>query len=218
MVLILNKSATSKRHAYNGFGVLELVVVLFVFAVTVISLIDIYMLYNKIHTKEYLTVELQNSANMSISTLRSMIGSASSVEKEYTFLSNTVSTAICPSYKCVTSDKVLVLKIPSLDSSQNLINASYDYAVFYLGDGDDNDTTADELIYTLEAASSTYRKSVTKKQIARFVNQLIFRYNNINVAKTSVIGVYIKTEDTRYELKPITSSFELAISVNLRNK
>ncbi len=218
MVLILNKFSVQNGQKSNGFGVLELVVVLFVFTITVVSLIEIYMLYNLVHAREYLILELQNAANMAISALRSTIVTSSSVEKDYTFSSGVVDAAICPANKCTTSDKVLVLKIPSLDSSQNVISSSYDYAVFYVGDGDDADTTADELFYTLQAASSTYRKSITKKQIARFVNKLIFHYNNTDLVKTSVIDIYLKTEDTRYELRTIVSSFEINTSINLRNR
>jgi len=202
----------------SGMGVLELVVVMFIFAATVISLIEIYILYNTIHVRENLIIDIQGAANMAASTIHSSTVMASSVEKEYIFLANSVSTTICPANKCTTSDKVLVFKIPSLDTSQNLITSSYDYVVFYVGDGDDSDTVADELLYTLEAASSTYRKSISKKQVARFVNQLTFYYNNIDLTKTSAIELYIKTEDTRYELHPITRNFEINTTINLRNR
>lgn len=107
-----------------------------------------------------------------------------------------------------TSSTVLVLKVPTVNSSGQIIAGSYDTVVYRR-----NPSNLSELQEITDAQSGSSRFDGTHI-IARFVTNLLFRYNNIDYSSASTVTTFLKTGDmVRGALKESANQ----ITVRLRN-
>lgn len=108
-----------------------------------------------------------------------------------------------------TGTNVLVLKVPSIDSSDNVIAANYDHIAVYR---DATDTTA---IKTDTQISGASQRPSGKKIITKYNSILAFRYNDPTPADATRVQVYLRnaltTRSTTVTAKAWTAIF-------LRNK
>ena len=99
----------------------------------------------------------------------------------------------------------LILEIPSIDNSGNVIANTYDYARFYL--------VGTDVYRHLEAYDLSSRTSGTKR-LGSTVQTLTFIYNNSDFPRVSAITVDVQT---RAQVKQNVLSYHLREYVRLRN-
>jgi hypothetical protein len=89
-----------------------------------------------------------------------------------------------------TSENTLILELPSVDSNQNIIPNTYDYAVFHLKPSDQT-----KLILSIEASPQSSRVS-GDTLISSSVEKIIFSCNDSDFSKVALISVYLSSSRT----------------------
>lgn len=158
----------------QGFTLIETLIVIVLSASMMVALSLLINSFNTAYTYERASALSASSARSVLSEAESLTLSASHVIQSHTFQSTTYTS----------SSEVLVLEIPSIDSSGNIIPSTYDYAVFYT-----NGTYAYRLLMT-DAASN--RASGTK-QLSDTISSLTFSYNSADFALVNTVTVDVQT-------------------------
>ena len=132
-----------------------------------------------------------NEAQKTISALtsstdRGIYRISSSIQQS----SQILSSAVISGTTFTTSSSVLVLKIPTVNSSGQIISGSYDTVVYRR-----NPSDLSELQEITDAEAGSARFDGTHL-IARFVTNLLFRYNNSDYSSASTATVFLKTGTT----------------------
>lgn len=108
----------------------------------------------------------------------------------------------------VTSSSILVLKMPTVDASNDIVSGSYDYIAFYR-DGSD----ATKIYSDTEAATGS--KRLTGKKLVTANNLILtFRYNDPDVSKASRVQVYLVNTQTK---RATTLTTKAWTSIHFRN-
>ncbi len=224
MVLILDRfkhlDSKNKLHTQNGVTLLETVITIFIIAVMIVALIDIYLVYNATSNRAMVVNNMNYNLNNGSVLIRNLVSKADVIKKQHVFTTALLCTSSAtPTTTCSTTQDVLVLQIPSLDSSQNP-TSTFDNAVIYLADGIDSDTKKDEIWYSLEASPNTYRTSIYNRKIASSIDALglIFRYNHVDPTQSTNVQIFIKSKEIAYTHRIETSSAESNTLVSLRNR
>ncbi|KPJ86145.1 hypothetical protein AMJ57_00010 [Parcubacteria bacterium SG8_24] len=107
------------------------------------------------------------------------------------------------------SDDQLVLEMPAINSSWEIIDGSYDYIAFY------RDGTEPEKIFSdTEAATGSYR--ITGQKLVADNNiQIAFRYNNADITDASRVSVYMVNQQVTRGATVTTRAWT---SIFLRNR
>jgi len=160
---------------FRGFTLIESVIVIALGACMMVAIAVLAFHFNG-------TVSYQQAIAQSS-------GSASAVMREielFTLPSSAVlETHSFSDSSYTSSSTVLVLEVPSIDSSNNSIANAYDYAAFYT-DG----TNAYRL---LEANTLSRRASGTKK-LSSTIHTLTFAYDSVDFAEVKMITVDVQTQ------------------------
>lgn len=106
----------------KGFTLVEILIVMGITAIAGILLVVIIVNSSGLFTQQSTKVTEGLNINDALVQIRNTIKGASAVVTSYTSGSQTF----------VTGSSQLILKVPSLDSSNNIIADTYDYFVFYL--------------------------------------------------------------------------------------
>lgn len=160
----------------SGFTLIETTIII---ALSVSMMLALgTLIYNFNTTSSYGKASSQSfgSATTIMKEIESLALPAKAILQTHTFSSGTYTS----------TSTSLVLEIPSIDNSGNVIANTYDYAAFYVS----GTTTAYRL---LEAHASSIRLSGTKK-LSTFVSSLTFSFGNTDFTKVGSTTVDIQTE------------------------
>ena len=138
------------------------------------------------------------------STDRGIYRVSSSIQQSSQILSD----AVISGTTHTTSSSALVLKIPTVNSSGQIISGSYDTVVYRR-----NPSDLSELQEITDAETGSARFDGTHL-IARFVTNLLFRYNNSNYSLASTATVFLKTGTT---VRGVLKESANQTTVRLRN-
>lgn len=186
-----------------GFSLVEILVALGVASVAGVILISILVSGNSLFMQQNSNVFQGLSLNHATEQINDSISQASQVANSYPEMS--------PTY--VTSESVLVLKIPSIDSSGNIIDQKFDYIV--ISQDDQKSNILRKRVFPDPSSSRKNENGV----LATTVSSLTFSYldsNNITVSPPSATKISFSimlTEKAGSDNK--TSS--VSGQVNLRN-
>jgi len=184
-------------RASRGFTLTETLVVVAVSAILGAAITGIWIGYNNFFALEQTTVVVATSASRVVSVAEAAMLQASSVESSHTFTnSGTTLTS---------GTSTLVLKLPTVNSSGNVVSNSYDYIAIYA-----SNTNAYEQI---DAAAGSARVSGTTI-LSTALSALTFTYyaNPITAATSTFIDVQTSTS-----LVSGTASSHLHETLYLRN-
>jgi len=84
----------------------------------------------------------------------------------------------------------LVLQLPSLDSSYNVIAGTYDYIAFY------RDATATTKVFTDTEPGSGSIRVGGKRLMSAYNQTMTFRYNNAAISSADRVSVYLVNQQT----------------------
>lgn len=184
------------KHKRNGFTLIE---VIFAVAILIFMFVAITYLYNNyynVYGFQQTNVSVADSAHAAMRELQNAALQADKIIASHTFSGNTYNTG----------QHTLVLEIPSIDGSQNIVSGKYDYVVFYI--------TGKNLYKRFQADAASSRSS-SLTTISTIVSTLTFTYDNANLAQASKISTDI---DVQKAAGKRTVTYHLAQEIYLRNK
>lgn len=148
----------------KGFTLLELVITLSIAAVAGVLLIQLLVQNNGLFFQQQATVSQGLNLNNAVSQISNDIRSSNGVVSGYPIISPTI----------LSSQSSLVISIPSIDPSGNVISNTYDYIV--VGQDGQNSSLLREWLYSDPASSRTSKNRVLVKDLSL----IRFYYMNSN--------------------------------------
>lgn len=182
----------------RGITLIETMIGIFISVLLMIILSYCLVIVLRLNEAQKTISALTSSTDRGIYRISSSIEQSSQIQ----------TSAVISGTTYTTSSTVLVLKIPSVNSSGQIIAGSYDTVVYLR-----NPSSASEIQEITDAQTGSTRFDGTHI-IARFVTNLLFRYNNSTYSSSSMATVFLKTGATvRGALKESANQ----ITVRLRN-
>lgn len=166
------------HHRYikrRAFTLIETVIVIAISVFVISALGFLIYSFNTISSYEKTSMQSSGSATAIMREIESLALPANAVLQTHTF----------PNATYTSTPNSLVLEIPSIDSSGNVVENAYDYAAFYVI----GTTNAYRL---LEANALSARVSGTK-QLSSTVSSFTFSYNDTDFTKVSTTTADIQT-------------------------
>lgn len=159
----------------RAFTLVETIVVI-ALSVTMMTVLGfLFFMFNNILSYEQASSQSSGSASAVIREMESLIFPANAVLQMHVFSGATYTS----------SSTVLVLEIPSIDSSGNIIANTYDYAAFY--------SVGTNTYRLLETNGSSARVSGTK-QLSSTISALTFSYGNSDFTQVSTTTIDVQTQ------------------------
>lgn len=179
----------------RGFTLIESIIVIFLFALVMLAVVDMYISFNKSYSKQVASINTSLSAAALMDEVLKMGLQANAVVSSHTYSGTTYNS----------NGSTLVLSLPSIDASGNILSSKYDYAIFYLS----GSTT----YRVLDVDASSVRPPGSRK-LSDVVGELAFTYNNGIPSSATKVTVDATTTSTA---ESQTFTTHLTQEVNLRN-
>lgn len=187
------------RKYNSGVTIFEVIVAFSLMSVVIIILADVFIMHSKIFNTSSGKAEVQFQSVSMADVMGKYIRLADSVVEEYVIGGE--------SYE--TSSSELVLKMPSIDASDNIIADTWDYIAFYR-----DETDVAKFFYEMEADPASSRVSI-KKILSDYVSGLNFIYDNAIIGDIGAVSIEVFLKRTSMNLSQRSRMFT---SYNLGNK
>lgn len=185
-----------KKSNESGFSFIEAIFASAILAFVLVAFVVLYINFFKFYNRQQAEMKLGDSARNAVKELQNAALQADKIVASHSF-SGTV---------YVTDQDTLVLEIPSIDGSGNVISGKHDYAVFY---------KTVENLYKLTEADAASSRPDSLKQLSESVVTLTFTCNNPDLAIANKIDMDIQMQ-TFLGVQVI--SYHLYQEIYLRNK
>ena len=182
----------------RGITLIETMIGLAISALLVVILSYCLVIVLRLNEAQKTVSALTSSTDRGIYRISSSIQQSSQI----------LSSAVISGTTHTTSSSALVLKIPAVNSSGQIISGSYDTVLYRR-----NPSDLSELQEITDAETGSARFDGTHL-IARFVTNLLFRYNNSNYSLASTATVFLKTGTT---VRGVLKESANQTTVRLRN-
>jgi len=177
----------------SGFSLMEGIAVLGVMSMLLIIIAQIVS-YD-VYAKQTAKADNSTSAVLAARTISESARGAMEILATYT-INGTVYTS---------SADELVLKVPAVDDTGNIVIDSYDYIAFYR---DGTDPT--KIFSDIEPDANSYRYP-GQKLVTAYNAAMVFRYDNPDIASATRVSIYIRNaqvvRNTNLEAEAWTSIF-----------
>lgn len=183
------------KLAKRGFSFIEAVMAIAILIFILVALVYLYYSYTKVYYYQQAVQNVSGSASIAANELQSTVMQADHIVASHSFSGHTYTTG----------QSTLVLEIPSIDSSGNIVSSKYDYAVFYV---------SGTRLYRLVQSDAASSRPSGLKQLSDVLGNLTLTYNNADLSKADKIDADIQMQTiTRGQ----TVSYSLHQEVYLRN-
>lgn len=169
-----NQQMTNHPQQQDGFTIIEVVIVLGVSTVLLLGLLNLFDWHQKVYVMEEATVRTTNDVRNTLMGMSEYIAQASNILSSRNF-NGTDRT---------TGGNAIVLEVPSVSSSHNIIPVTYDYVAFYLENG--------SVYQEIELGTGSVRTGGTKR-LAENVQTFALTYNNSNPTEASRVSIDLQT-------------------------
>ena len=183
----------------RGITLIETMIGLAISALLVVILSYCLIIVLRLNEAQKTVSALTSSTDRGIYRISSSIQQSSQI----------LSSAVISGTTYTTSSSALALTIPTVNSSGQIISGSYDTVVYRR-----NPSDLSELQEITDAEAGSARFDGTHL-IARFVTNLLFRYNNSNYALASTATVLLKAGTT---VRGVLKESANQTTVRLRNQ
>jgi len=180
----------------RGFTLIETVVVVAISAVALIALANLFFIFNSIYGYQQAFMAAAGSSGASMNAFELSVLPAGQILASHDFSGTTYSSGA----------NTLVLELPSVNSSGDIIQGTNDYVAFY--------TSSTKLYRLTQAAAGSVRVSELK-QLSATLLSLDLTYDNADLTKATNVIVDIQT---RSSFKQQTVRSHLSEQLYLRNK
>jgi type II secretory pathway pseudopilin PulG len=184
------------RSNKSGFSLIEALFASAILVFILVAFVVLYVNFFKFYNRQQAEMKIGDSARNAVKELQSAALQANKIAASHDFSGTVYST----------DQDTLVLEIPSIDGSGNIISGKYDYAVFYV--------TGENLYKLTEADASSSRPS-NLKQLSESISTITFTCNNPDLALANKVDADIQMETS---LSGQTISYHLYQQIYLRNK
>lgn len=180
----------------RGLTLIEMLVTIALISLLLLGVFEIYYSFSKTYTKQNASMDVAISAARIVDEVNEMGLQARSVLASHTINGSAYSTGT----------STLVLQLPAVSGSGDVVSNTYDYAVFY-----QSGTSA---YVSMDADAASSRKDVTRT-LTSVLGSLTFTYDNGDPSLSNSILVDVTTHSTTSQ-----QSFDthLTHTVYLRNK
>ncbi len=179
----------------RGYSIIETVVVIAISVVALVALANIYVTFNALYGNQQIFLATAGSAGTVVNALEAAILPADQVLASYTFSGTPYAS----------SATTLVLELPSVDASGDLIAGAKDYIVFY---------TSGTMLYRLTEAHAGSARASGRKQLSATVSAISFTYDNADMTKATSVTADVQTSA---QFKQQTAQGHLTEQIYLRN-
>lgn len=179
-----------------GFTLIETVITLGIFTIMMLALYSFFISSNSTFTFQNAYIQTHASAGEVTTAITTAALPGSNVLASHVFGTMTL----------FSGSGTLVLEVPSIDSSGNIVTGKFDYYGFY--------TTGSSVYQILEPDVNSARPAGTKL-LTTDLNALIFTYDNTDFTLVRYVNADVKTQST-IKGQQITS--HLQQTIYLRNK
>ncbi|MEY4744763.1 MAG: hypothetical protein RL272_708 [Candidatus Parcubacteria bacterium] len=165
----------------RGFTIMEAMTVIGIMTIVLVMVDQIFAVSYDVFIKQTARADNETGAVLATRTISDLARGASDVEASKT-INGTPYT---------TSADTLVLKFPTIDSSNNVVAGSYDYIAIYRNPGNSTE------IYSDTDAAASSRRIDGKKRVTGYNSILKFRLNDPDATKATRIQVYLVNTQTK---------------------
>ena len=183
-----------KKTEY-GMTIIEVLIAMAIFAILMLFLSNSFVNYYDAFNNLQATTSVSQNTGIFINSVGNAIRQASEILASRSFSGTTYTT----------NSTTLVLEIPAIDASSNVISGTYDYMLFYLQNGN--------IYWLIEADPSSSRDS-SFQQLSTNISNLSLIYDNANLSVATKVDISITAEKS-YKDKLFQST--LNQQVYLRN-
>jgi hypothetical protein len=177
----------------------DMLITIFILVTIVTLMTGMYLAYIYVYKIQVAYNELITSNNIALDKISNIIKGADKV----------VDAKNINSVDYTTDYDTLILELPSVDASQNIITGSYDYIVYFRDVADQA-----KLKYDVAPAGGSSRKAGFQ-MVGDFVNTLVFNYNNIDYSKVNKVEIILEnTQAVRNQVRKVVGQ----TTTELRNK
>jgi hypothetical protein len=186
-----------KNHSKQlGFSFAEAIFVVAALIIILVTLLLIYNNYTKIFGYQQALISTADSARITMNELQKFTQQSDKILSSHSFSGITRSS----------SQNTLVLEVPSIDNSGNILNGKYDFVAFY---------TSGTILNELTQADTSSNRPSGVKELSNTVSSLEFTYNNANPELATEVDVDLETQATSRQQ---TAAYNLYQKIYLRNK
>ena len=185
-----------KENLSKGMTLIELLIGLAIFFILILFLANFFVSYYDSFNNLQASNLVSESTGIFINSISNVIRQASSV----------VSSRVVSGNTYTSDNTTIVLQVPSINSSSEVISGTYDYMVFYLD--------ADNIYWIVDADASSFRKSGSQI-IGDNISYLSFTYNDAIITSSNKVDIVVTAQK---EVKGKTFQSSLTQQVYLRNK
>ncbi len=186
-----------KKNNQKGFTIIEVTVVVALSSVLLLGLFGIFDWQNKIYQLEQADVLATGSARVAMNNITKVIAQGVGIDSSVTIAGTNYTTG----------GSTVIVKIPSYDSSENLIDDTYDYIIF--------SSSGTNLNQVVELGDNSARK-YNNKLLSDNIQTFTLTYNNADPTLASQVTVDITTK--AYFRGSQSASAHLTETIFLRNR
>ena len=187
----LKTDAREKR----AFTIIEVLVVIAIFSIVMMAVLELYLNFFKTYAIQNATINNSYSAGAILNETENLVHQANAI----------VGSKVVSGTSYTTGSTTIILEIPSITSSGDIVSGKYDYAVMYLA------STGIYRVLSSDAASS---RVSGRKLLSEVVNSFSLTYNSGTPALATRV---IEDIVTQSQVKQQTLQTHLTGTVYLRN-
>lgn len=165
----------NQQHQQDGFTMMEMVIVIFLFAILLLGLLNIFDWQQKIYNFEQAEIAATGSARTAMNNLTFALAQGSSL----------VAARNINGIDYTTGGSSVVVQVPAYDNSENWLSGEYDYYVF----------TADGAnLWQITEASANSARASGSKLLTGALENFSLTYNNGDPTAANQVSVSLTTK------------------------
>lgn len=179
----------------SGFTLLETFIVIGISLIALVGLVNLFLMFNSTYGYEQTFTKTAGSASATMDALENAVLPAERVLASHNFDGTTYSSATT----------TLVLELPAVDVSGNIIAGTKDYVAFY---------PSGTQLYRLVSLGAGSVRTPGRTQLTAALSSLSFTYDSPDFAEVTSVTVDLTT---RSQFKQQTAESRLKEQMYLRN-
>ena len=158
----------------RGITLVETVIVIGITTLALFALTNLFLVFNTTYGYQQAVIATARSAGSAMNALEAAVLPASEVLVSRDFSDTAYASATT----------TLVLELPAVDGSGDMLPGAYDYIVFYTSDG---------TLYRLTEADAGSARTSGLKLLSTTLNSLAFTYDNSDFTKITKVAADLTT-------------------------
>ncbi len=179
----------------RAFTIIEVLVVIAIFSIVMMAVLELYLNFYKTYAIQNAIINNSYSAGAILNETANLVHQANTI----------VTSKVFSGSSYTTSSSTLILEIPSITSSGDVVSGKYDYAVMYF---------ASTSLYRMLSADAASSRTSGTKLLSNVVNSFSFTFNSGTPSLATRVIVDLITQSI---VKQQTLQTHLTGTVYLRN-